>query len=109
MSITATLSSREKGEYDIPVCTQNIFTRVISPVADRLGLDLVSQWGTFVEVTSVNLDDFLTQIDTLVSEIAKSDELGEAVRVHVRLRLSNLKIQVLEVAGSDPDFEVLVG
>ena len=109
MSITASLSSREREGYDIPVCTQNIFANVIAPVANRAGLELVSSWATFAEITSANLDEFITQIDTLIYEITRSDKYDEAIRVHVGSRLDNLKAHVLQVAGSDSDFEVLIG
>jgi len=112
VSVTASFKTKPQDgaiTYEIPVCTEALFSEVFRPIAVRLDLDLVREWGTMAEISSSNFSVFIEQIVKLKKAIIDDPDLKQALKDHVESRLDTLHDEMTIFFKGSPGGTVLVG
>ncbi|QWP75078.1 hypothetical protein J5226_15710 [Lysobacter sp. K5869] len=108
MSVVALINhpqTEEERRFNIPVMTEAV-CRIVGPVAERLGLDLCDNWGTFNEVGPGQAPEFFRQLDCLAVAVADQEP---GLRDYIEHRFSNLKERMAEAVERRADVEFYVG
>jgi hypothetical protein len=111
MTVTATFEfpGSKKPLLHAPVCTERFFSETIEPISESLGLNLISNWGTFSEISSDNLEEFKNQLSQLMSTIQSSGEVSEQEKVYAASRLGNLSRLVREIFSEEATTLLFLG
>lgn len=96
-------ASESEGKIYVPVCAQEVFSQTIFPIAERLGLDLIVNWGVAVYVALSDFDRLKAQLKLL------RGELKIRGKMHIVDRLDNLENKMQELFPSNPDIILTIG
>lgn len=81
---------------------------MVAPIADRLKLDLIGEWGTILEINSDNLDVFIEQLDTLMAALEKELTIKKEYSESFNERLMQLRNIVTSGFEHHPDLVVII-
>lgn len=102
MSVRMVISNpvdETERKLSVPVCPEAIYEEFFHPVARKLNLDLCNNWGTFNEFESDCLATFSDQINLLISEISKNEEISKDFMSHYKDRFKWLLEEMKLAAG----------
>ncbi|MFB9243020.1 hypothetical protein IV454_19880 [Massilia antarctica] len=94
--------------YDLPVSTESGFRSVIEPIAEKHELTLID-WGTFSEVTKINLALFLEEIEIIREAILTLSDVSIQAKSHYFSRLGELAREAERLVKERPDIRLLIG
>lgn len=94
---------------DLPVCTGRSFRETVEPIADRLGLYLISGWNTVTEITRENSAEFTFQLKLLLASINSEPSVGQDERKYLSDRLESLLAEIDEAFRVFDDVIVTIG
>lgn len=94
--------------YDLPISTESGFRSVIEPIAEKHELTLVD-WGTFSEVTKINLALFLEEIEVIREAILILNDESMQTKNHYFGRLGELASEAERLIKERPDICLLIG
>ena len=91
------------------ISTEAFFSAFIEPIAEKFSLDLCEHWGSMVEVTGKDFDEFSRQMDVLKENLHADQRLTVEAKAAMDEKLTLLVLDLRPIFDARPGAVLIIG
>lgn len=112
MSVSATIGnpiSQIEVDFDLPICTESVYKKIILPIAVKNSLSFFSGWGRLTEIYADDFNEFSRQLELFFVAISHVPDVDDEFVRNLSKRLFDLREKMVFFFDNRKDIEVLIG